>query len=208
MSALPVYPIHVQLRVTAAHKGFGVGEVIASTPGLVTLQNRNEETATVATDLVKSVSTTLATCVVESVNGITSQLAYMTAMAQLPFVRTFADLHDHMDANVLLINHVPEMFPRDADGDTDERQHDLEQRVCELVNQWLIQRWDNDPSNQPAPDTDEKVASILHAMLGMSLDEQQWGNANAVEVMDGFGDDQVRLRIADHTFTIRVTREA
>jgi hypothetical protein len=187
--------------------GFGIGKATHTVMGVVTLVNRSGEQTTTPASMVIPVPGMLADVIQSGVAAIKHHIEELNTWNKLPYVRTFADLHEHMDASALLHNHVPELFPRTTNDLPDDRQIDVESRVSEMVNEWLIERWDNDPYNQPAPDTDEKVASILAAMLDMSLEEQQWGNADKVEVLDGFGPDQVRLRVADHIFTIRVTRE-
>jgi hypothetical protein len=178
-----VYPVGTQLRVLK-NLEFGIGRVTESSPGVVTLENRNEEIATVSTDLTTPAPVlSVGAVITDAVKAIKAQIIHMNTrhpqpFGQLPFVRTFAELHDHMDANVLLLNHVPEMFAPDAEyGEEDDRQVDLENRVMEMVNAWLMERWDNDPYHQPAPTEPEQIAGILLAMLNMSHDEIQWGDA-------------------------------
>ncbi len=189
------------------HLGFGVGRVVIATPSLVALENRNEETITVSPDVLNPLPVLLTDIITSAVVAIQSQISYMNAMAQLPFVRTFADLHDHMDANVLLINHVPQIFPRDAEGDTDPRQVDVENRVSEMVNAWLIQRWDTDPMHQPAPTEPEQIAGILLSMLNMSHEEQQWGMAKLTRFSREAGPNPaVRMEIDGNVFMVEVTK--
>jgi hypothetical protein len=201
------YPVGTQLRViTPKNLSFGVGRVTSTSPGTVTLENRNEETVTVSTDVVKHLPVLLADRVRDAVTGICAQVGMANAMGQLPFVRTFADLHDHMDANVLLLNHVPDVFGRDANGDVSEDQVGIENLVSDMVNKWLIERWDNDPINQPAPTEAVQVASILAAMLNMATEEQQWGNASVVEILPEIEPNTVRLLVDNHEFNVTVTR--
>jgi hypothetical protein len=190
------------------NKTFGVGKVTTRIMGLATLVNRNDEETTVDARWLVPIREGLGDVITTAVEDIKDTIQYLTNRAEIKFVRTFADLHDQMDANVLLLNHIPDVFPRGADGELDDRQGEIENRVCELVNAWMIERWDTDPYNQPAPSTPDQMASILEAMLGMSLDEQQWGNADTVEVLKAVYPDRVRFKVGATVFNIEVTKEA
>jgi hypothetical protein len=199
--------IGTQYRVIdSEYKTFGVGKVTTTVLGLATLVNRNDEECTVEFKWLVPVRPSLGDVASAAVADIKDTIQHLTSRGQIKFVRSFSDLHDQMDANVLLLNHIPEMFPADADEIADDRQVDLENRVCEMVNEWMLERWDTDPYNQPAPSEVTQVASILAAMLDMSLEEMQWGNASVVEVLPEINADEVRLLVGDEQFTIKVTK--
>jgi len=200
--------IGTQYRVIdPEHKTFGVGYVRTRILGLATLVNRNDEECTVETKWLAPISPTQGGTIQTAVEDIKDTIQYLTNRAEIKFVRSFSDLHDQMDANLLLLNHIPELFPRTTNDLPDDRQIEVENRVCELVNEWMIERWDTDPYNQPAPSTPDQMASILQAMLGMSLDEQQWGNADSVEVLPAQYPDRVRFKVGGTVFNIEVTKE-
>jgi hypothetical protein len=181
-----------------SNPSFGVGTVTHATLGLVTLRNGNGDTTTLPfedlTGHAINPVTPLDKVISESVSAITTQIQHMTAMAELPYVRTFTELQDHMDATVMLTNHVPVIFPRHEHGPMNPNQVQLCNVVSDAVDKWLTDRYDSDPYNQPAPATPEAIRDILVAMLNMSHDEIQWGNAKSKR-FDKQADDGPAIRI-------------
>lgn len=76
----------------------------------------------------------------ESVQAIMTEIAQLQVNGTLPVdgVKNFSELHDYLDANVLLLKHVPrDQDWIDADDEVREEQTRLDNLIMDMVNSEL-----------------------------------------------------------------------